>query len=122
MATRTTKPETEETETEPGSGLTLDDVRSAIAEAIGGLFDSGKAEVVDTTETTTAKAPAKRRTYREDEDEMEGVISAKVKELLAKEKAEQDKPKDDGPDKAPPEVTPEKPKARLAERVMGWRW
>lgn len=122
MAPRT-PPAEPETETESGSGLTLDDVRSAISEAIGGLFDSGKAEVVDTTETTTAKAPAKRRTYREDEDEMEGIISAKVKELLAKEKAEK-RPDDDdkGADKAPPEVTPEKPKARLAERVMGWRW
>lgn len=103
--------------------LTLEDVREAIADSLGRLFDAGSAEVVDAGEKP-APAPKKRRTVREDEDEMEGLIAAKVKELLGKEKLEQKPPDESAPatQSEQGEQAPEKPKRRRVESIMGWGW
>lgn len=123
---------TKETETEasaegePASAPeTSDDsfaerVKDAVRDALGSLLDSGEVEVEDETEPAAKPEKAKRRTYRDEEDDMDNLVTAKVKELLDAEKKAGEKHPEPTEEKAKPEPVPAMPAGRRVEKFMGW--
>jgi hypothetical protein len=67
-----------------------------------------------------AGEPAKRKTYRDEEETMGELVTVKVKELLALEKAAGEKHPDPKTEKAEPEPIPAMPAGRRVEKFMGW--
>jgi hypothetical protein len=116
----------EEDEDEPGKPATIGDVTRIVGEVVGdavqGLKDMLKRSPAPTGEDEP-KAPAKRKTYRDEEESMEELVSKKVKELIATEKTTGSKnagPEDKTEDPAPTERVPNQPRGRRVERIMGW--
>lgn len=69
----------------------------------------------------TGKGEGKRRTYRDEEDEMNELVGSKVKELLDAERIAGEKhPEPKADDKAAPEPIPAQPAGRRIEKLMGW--
>lgn len=115
------------------AGTTTDDdlaqrIRDVVSETVGTLFDRG-AQVRDSAEDeeeAPRSRPLKRRSYRDEEEEMGALVEKKVKELLGKEarSGERHEPaaKPPAAAEAPPvgQPTDEKPKKRRIESIMGW--
>lgn len=117
----------EEDDEEPDKPATIGDVTRIVGEVVGdavsGLKDMFKRSPAPADAETETKAPPKRKSYRDEEDSMEELVSKKVKELLETEKSTGSKnaePEDKTGEKAPPERVPNQPRGRRVERFMGW--
>lgn len=91
-----------ETETEGSEDSIVETVRKVVGETLGGLFDSGKADVVDTAEKP-AKAEGKGLTLRDVEETAARMIREAQDAIKPKSKAapEPEKAKPSEPEKAP---------------------
>lgn len=107
------------------TSATLDDVKRVVSEALEPFkkLIGGGDPTPNPTESASDDKPAKRKTYRDEEDEMGTLVAAKVKELLSAEKASGENHPDPSAEKAKPEESPAKPamSQRRVERFMGWK-
>lgn len=114
------EPETPETPAEPeeAKSATIGDVKQIVSDAVEslkGLFKPGE----QPAEETPAKS-GKRPSFRDEEESMADLVSAKVAELIGKEKAQGENHPEPGEEKAAPEPIPAAPTTRRVERFMGW--
>jgi hypothetical protein len=118
--------ETEATDPPSEKSATIDDVKRIVGEAVDGIKElfSTKSQPEVEDEPAAKATPAKRKTYRDEEDSMEELVSAKVQELFAKEKATGSKNDPETAaattEKAPPEPIPGRPEGRRVESFFGW--
>jgi hypothetical protein len=123
MATRTpTKAETPEETPEPTPETPPEApaANEGLMTKIGDMIDEKVKQALDGLKEVTGKGQG-RRTYRDEEDEMNDLVTSKVKDLLAAEKAQGEKhPEPDASTKAPPEPVPAQPSGRRVEKLMGW--
>ena len=108
------EPETTEPEPEPDPEPVTDEgLIQTVVDKVLAKLDELKPEV-------KAK-PEGRKTYRDEEDEMNELVTSKVKELLDLEKAAGEKHPEPSTDaQAKPEPIPAQPSGRRVERLMGW--
>lgn len=125
--TDTEDPEEEEEIDEPDKPATIGDVTRIVGEVVGdavqGLKDMFKRTPSTGDDESGTKTPAKRKSYRDEEESMEELVGKKVKELLETEKSTGSKnatEPEKTEEKAPPERVPNQPRGRRVERFMGW--
>lgn len=125
--TETSAPET--TEPEPpqeqgGASATIADVERIVKEQFDNLLQHFKGSPSPETPEKVAE-PAKRRTYRDEEENMESLVAEKVEELFARERetgsSNAKTPETTTAEKAEPERIPGQPKGRRVESIMGWK-
>ena len=89
---------------------TIDEIVEKVLAKIGDLTPDGK----------PAAEPAKRKSYRDEEEAMGSLVAEKVRELLDLEKAAGEKHPEPEAGKAAPEPIPAMPAGRRVEKFMGW--
>lgn len=104
------------------TSATLDDVKRVVSEALEPFkkFIGGGEPKVESESEGEPEKPTKRKTYRDEEDEMGELVASKVKELLAAEKIAGENHPDPSAEKAKSEESPAKPIGRRVEKFMGW--
>lgn len=126
-ATTIEKPEAEpSSEPVAEKSATIDDVKRIVGEAVDSLREAfgGKSQPEVEDEPAAAVTKPKRKTYRDEEESMEELVSQKVQELFAREKETGSKNDPETAaatvEKAPPELVPGRPEGRRVEKFMGW--
>ena len=109
--------EPEDDEPEDGArSATIGDVERIVHDAVDGIKD-----LLKPAEGGTKSGATKRPTARDLEEELDELVTKKVGELKAREKAQgEDHDVDGKTEKAPPEGKPDEPRKRRVESVMGW--
>lgn len=107
-------------ESEPADkSATIEDVRRIVTEAVSGILDRLGEDPAEEVPETKPEAPKRgRRTFRDMEEEMEDLVTQKVKDLLKREKAQGEAHPEPGTEKAPPEPIPASPPQRRVERAL----
>lgn len=94
------------------------------SESAAGLTESIKSFITDTVhEAIDALKPAPRegrKTYKDEEEDMADRVTAKVAELLHREKAQGENHPEPDDAKVPKEPVPAQPSGRRVEKMMGW--
>lgn len=109
MATRKAQPETDETtgDDDDERESIVETVRSVLGETLGSLFESGKADVVDTAEKKDTPKAEKSLTLRDVEETAARMIREAQDAIKPKGKKAEDEPAPEK--KAPaPEAPPER--------------
>jgi hypothetical protein len=105
MATRTAKPaeETPPADAEEKAPISLEDVRNVIGEALGSLFDSGKADVVDTAEKADDVAPEEKPATIRQVEEIAARMMRSAQDGIKKKAPEKAETKAPAPAETPPQ-------------------
>ena len=101
---------------------TIEDVNRVVTEALEPfrklLGGGGPEQDEEPDDEPAPAARGKRRTFRDMEEEMEDLVTQKVKDLLKREKSQGENHPEPGEEKAPPEPIPASPPQRRVERAL----